>query len=117
MQNKDTGFLGENIATAHLEGLGFEILERNWRYKHLEIDIIASKDRLLHIVEVKTRTSLHFGFPEQMIHVQKMQFLKNAAAHFQYLHPHWKWIQFDVIAISKKPTDEWALDYFEDVYF
>ena len=117
MGNKDTGFLGENIATAHLEGLGYTILERNWRYKHLEIDIIASKDCLLHIVEVKTRTSLPFGFPEQMIHVQKMQFLKNAAAHFQYLHPQWKWIQFDVIAIYKKPTDEWALDYFEDVYF
>jgi putative endonuclease len=117
MENISTVFLGENIATAHLEGLGFDILERNWRYKHLEIDIIASKDRLLHIVEVKTRTSLHFGFPEQMIHVQKMQFLKNAAAHFQYLHPQWKWIQFDVIAIYKKPTDEWALDYFEDVYF
>ncbi len=117
MQNKDTGFLGENIAAAHLVGLGFHILERNWRYKHLEIDIISSKDRLLHIVEVKTRTSLDFGFPEQMIHLQKMQFLKNAAAHFQYRHPQWKWIQFDVIAIYKKPTDEWAIDFFEDVYF
>jgi putative endonuclease len=117
MQNKDTGFLGENIAAEYLAGLGFAILERNWRYKHLEIDIIASKDGLLHIVEVKTRTSLHFGFPEQMIHVQKMQFLKNAAAHFQYNHPQWKWIQFDIIAIYKKPTDAWALDYFEDVYF
>ena len=65
MENKDTGFLGENIASAHLLELGFEILERNWRYKHLEIDIIASKENLLHIVEVKTRTSLLFGYPEQ----------------------------------------------------
>lgn len=117
MENKDTGFLGENIATTHLMELGFEILERNWRYKHLEIDIIASKENLLHIVEVKTRTSLLFGYPEQMIHPQKMQFLKNAAAHYQFANPQWKWLQFDVIAIYKKPTNEWALDYFEDVYF
>ncbi len=117
MKNKDTGFLGENIATNHLLKLGFAILERNWRYKHLEIDIVASKQGLLHIVEVKTRSSVDFGFPEQMINAPKMQFLKNAAAHYQYMHPQWKWLQFDVIAIYKTPNDTWALDYFEDVYF
>jgi putative endonuclease len=117
MENKDTGFLGETMAASHLLELGFEILERNWRYKHLEIDIIASKENMLHIIEVKTRTSILFGYPEQMINGLKMQFLKNAAAHYQYAHPQWKWLQFDVIAIHKKPTEEWALDYFEDVYF
>ena len=52
-----------------------------------------------------------------MITPQKMQFLKNAAAHYQYQNTQWRWLQFDVIAIYKKPTGEWALDYFEDVYF
>ncbi len=117
MNNKDTGFLGETMATSHLLELGFEILERNWRYKHLEIDIIASKENLLHIVEVKTRSSVQFGYPEQMIQAQKMQFLKNAAAHYQFSNPQWIWLQFDVIAIYLKPTNQWALDYFEDVYF
>jgi putative endonuclease len=117
MQNKDTGFLGENIATEYLLAKGFTILERNWRYKHLEIDIIASKAQLLHIVEVKTRSCIEFGYPEQMINAKKMQFLKNAAAHYQYENTNWKWLQFDVIALYKKPTNEWALDYFEDVYF
>jgi hypothetical protein len=51
------------------------------------------------------------------IHPQKIQFIKNAAAHYQFANPQWKWLQFDVIAIYKKPTDGWALDYFEDVYF
>ena len=117
MENKDTGFLGETMAASHLLELGFDILERNWRYKHLEIDIIASKENMLHIIEVKTRTSILFGYPEQMINGLKMQFLKNSEAHYQYAHPQWKWLQFDVIAIHKKPTEEWALDYFEDVYF
>jgi putative endonuclease len=117
MDNKDTGDFGENMASFYLQQQGFEILDRNWRYKHLEIDIIASKVNMLHIVEVKTRTSIQFGFPEQMISKLKMQFLKNAAAHYQYTQPQWKWLQFDVIAIYKKPTEEWALAYFEDVYF
>ncbi len=117
MKNKDTGFLGENRATTYLLDLGFEILEKNWRYKHLEIDIIACKNGLLHIVEVKTRSNNEFGFPEQMVSKQKMQFLKNAAAHYHYLHPQFKWLQFDIIAIYKKPNEDWALDYFEDVYF
>jgi len=117
MNNKDTGFLGENMATQYLINLGHEILEKNWRYKHLEIDIISCLSGMLHIIEVKTRGSINFGFPEKMIHKRKMQFLKNAAAHYQYANPQWKWLQFDVIAIYKKPTQEWVLDYFNDVYF
>jgi putative endonuclease len=42
--NKDTGFLGENKAASYLISMGYTILFRNWRYKHLEVDIIASKD-------------------------------------------------------------------------
>ena len=117
MKNKDTGFLGENRASSYLLDLGFEILEKNWRYKHLEIDIIACKNGFLHIVEVKTRSSNEFGFPEQMVNQKKMQYIRNAAAHYQYQYPHYKWLQFDIIAIYKKPNDDWALDYFEDVYF
>jgi putative endonuclease len=117
MQNKDTGFLGENIAAKYLQEKGYVILERNWRYKHLEIDLITCKTERLHIVEVKTRSSILFGYPEQMITAQKMQLLKNAAAHYQYQNPQWKWLQFDVIAIYKTSPNNWALDYFEDVYF
>ena len=65
MQNKDTGFLGENIGAAYLQEKGYEILARNWRYKHLEIDLIASYNGHLHIVEVKTRTSLFLGIPNK----------------------------------------------------
>ncbi|MFZ9243302.1 MAG: YraN family protein, partial [Sediminibacterium sp.] len=44
MKNKDTGNFGENLAAEYLIKNGFDILTKNWRYKHLEIDIIASKD-------------------------------------------------------------------------
>ena len=67
MSNKDTGFFGETKAAAFLISKGYSILYRNWRYKHLELDIIAAKDGLLHIVEVKTRSSVDFGFPEKVL--------------------------------------------------
>ena len=117
MNNKDTGFLGENITAQYLTQNGYEILHRNWRYKHLEIDIIAFKDGILHIVEVKTRTDNQFGFPEQAITAKKMQFLKNGAAFFQYENPSWKYLQFDVISIFLNDQQIWELAFFEDVYF
>ena len=46
-----------------------------------------------------------------------MQFLKNAAAHFQYQNPGWKYLQFDVISIFLNDQQIWELAFFEDVYF
>lgn len=117
MNNKDTGFFGENMAAEFLKKNGYSILYRNWRYKHLELDIIAAKDGLLHIVEVKTRSSIQFGFPENSIDKEKMRFLKNAAAMFQYQYPEWKYLQFDIISIFLNTKKEWELALFEDVYF
>ncbi|MFZ9473357.1 MAG: YraN family protein [Sediminibacterium sp.] len=115
MKNKDTGNFGENLAAEYLIKNGFDILTKNWRYKHLEIDIIASKDQKLHIVEVKTRSTITYGHPEQFIGKQKFQFLKNAAAIYQYQNPQWKNIQFDVIAITLKQPIE--ILFLEDVFF
>jgi putative endonuclease len=115
--NKDTGFLGENKPAAYLIDMGYTILFRNWRYKHLEIDLIASKGKCLHIIEVKTRRTPTYGFPEQHIDAQKMQHLKNAAALFQYQYPIWQMLQFDVIAIQLHTENKWELFFIEDVYF
>lgn len=52
--NKKIGDLGENIATVFLEKRGFEIVDRNYRNKIGEIDIVAQKDGFYHIIEVKT---------------------------------------------------------------
>ncbi len=58
--NKDTGNKGENLAAQYLSERSYTILERNWRFKYWEVDIIASKKNKLHFVEVKTRTSHRF---------------------------------------------------------
>lgn len=117
MHNKDTGFLGESIARDLLIQKGFEIITCNWRHAHLEIDIIASKGKVLHIIEVKTRNSIAYGYPEQQVSKRKMQFLKNAAAIYQYQNPFWKYLQFDIIALSKNENNDWDILFNEDVFF
>ncbi len=61
--SQTTGVNGELIAKSYLEKNGYLILERNWRYKKYEIDIIAQKPNLIVFVEVKTRKNDTFGEP------------------------------------------------------
>ena len=116
MNNLLTGRNGEDLAVAYLQQHDFTILERNWRYARVEIDIIASKNNVLHFIEVKTRTSTRFGLPEESVSVKKMEQLKKGAEEYQYRNSQWKDIQFDVLAIniSKSDTQYWLN---EDVYF
>jgi putative endonuclease len=116
-QNLNIGKQGEVLAANYLKGVGFTLLDLNWRHHHWELDIIAALGSTLHFVEVKTRTSLLFGHPEQHISVKKMRHLKNAACHYHYLHPNYKNIQFDVISIMIEPGKEPEIYFIEDVYF
>jgi putative endonuclease len=115
--NIQTGKQGEQLAATYLQNIGYTLLDLNWRHHHWELDIIAAIGNTLHFVEVKTRTSLQFGHPEQHISVIKMRHLKNAACHYHYLHPNYKNIQFDVISIMIEPGNEPTLYFIEDVYF
>ncbi len=64
---KQLGNIGELIAGEHLKKAGYNIVEKNYLTKSGEIDIIAKKDDTLIFLEVKTRTSKDFGFPEESI--------------------------------------------------
>lgn len=115
--NLSTGNTGEELAAAYLVRKGFRIIARNWRFRHWEADIIASRDRFLHFIEVKTRHSLRYGKPEESITREKMKNLKNIAEEYQYQHPEWKYIQFDVIAITLVNDEVKEVFMIEDVYF
>ena len=115
--NKSTGKEGEDLAAAYLQQLGYLLLERNWRFKHWEVDIIACKGTRLHIVEIKTRRNEKFGKPEESIGAGKMRSLKNAAEAYQYLNPGWKLLQFDVLSILLRYNQPAEYFLIEDVYF
>lgn len=73
------GARGEAAACAHLEQLGYEILERNWRHALGEIDIIARSGDTIVFVEVKTRSGVGFGHPFEAITHDKARRLRRLA--------------------------------------
>jgi len=116
MNNKVTGNKEEDMTEDYLKEHGYTILHRNWRFRHWEVDIIANKGKFLHFIEIKTRTSSAYGKPEESISKSKMDNLMNAAEEYQYLNPQWKFIQFDVLAITLKYDQPAEFYMIEDVY-
>lgn len=113
-KHNDIGKQGEELAVDYFAAKGYEILHRNWRKGHWEIDLIVSKNQILHIVEVKTKTSNKYGYPEDEVTVNKFRYLTSAAEEYLFQHPKWKWIQFDILSIILEP--ELTFFLIEDVF-
>lgn len=94
------GGQGEEIAAVYLQNRGYKILQRNFRSRYGEIDIICVHGQAIVFVEVKTRTSSQFGSPEESVTRTKQQHIHQAAFSFLEGYPHhFKEIRFDVIGI------------------
>ncbi|OGD85544.1 hypothetical protein A3B51_03085 [Candidatus Curtissbacteria bacterium RIFCSPLOWO2_01_FULL_41_18] len=77
------GKYGEDLACRYLSKLGYKIIERNFRIRGGEIDIIAKDGQTLVYVEVKTRSSNYFGTPEESVTAQKLRFLERAVKFYR----------------------------------
>ncbi len=95
------GEQGEAIAEKYLIRKGYSILERNWKNRHEEIDIIARADAQLVIVEVKSRSSKAFGHPYESIGIRKQRLLVNAAEAYIIKYNSTLETRFDVISIIR----------------
>ena len=115
-QHNKLGERGEQMAEAFLLKSGYTILHRNWRHSHYEIDIIALRKDILHFVEVKIRSSKKYGFPEEAVTKKKFNSLLQAADEFLFLHPQYKHVQYDILAISVYRNMEPEFFLIEDVY-
>ncbi|MBU4175667.1 MAG: YraN family protein [Actinobacteria bacterium] len=98
-RRKALGRLGEDLACRHLDGEGFEIVERNWRTRDGEIDIVARKGDLIAFVEVKARRGDRFGEPEESVTPLKMRRIRRVAAQYLRQAPASGEVRFDVIGI------------------
>ena len=86
MRRRNTGILGEKLAKNFLKKRGYRVLETNYRCPEGEIDIIAKHRDSLVFIEVRTKTSLEFGSPEESITSAKMEKLRVVAARYQQTH-------------------------------
>jgi putative endonuclease len=100
-QRKLTGRQGEHLAEQYLIEQGYLIVERNWRCRSGELDIIARKDSLLIIIEVRSRKSLfQFGHPVESVERRKqVQVRRTAEVYVTMTSQSTSQIRFDVITI------------------
>lgn len=100
------GAWGENIAKSYYQALGYQIISQNFYTRYGELDLVFIKANKILVVEVKTRTSLAFGFAEESISRNKLQNLRATSHIFcrrQNLKPEFK-IEICVIEKIKQKT-------------
>ncbi len=98
-QHNDTGKQGEAEAVRYLGEKGYQILTTNYRYQHAEIDIVAQNGKLLLFIEVKTRTNVSFGNPEEFVNYAKAKLVMKAAEHYIFAHNWQHDVRFDIVAV------------------
>ncbi len=114
--HNDLGKTGEDAAIEFLIKNGYEILERNWVFQKAEIDIIAKIDDVLAIVEVKTRSSIEFGLPQEFVKPKKIRLLVKAVNEFVQQHNLDTAIRFDIVAIHKD-SDSLVVEHLTDAFY
>ena len=115
-KHNELGELGEDLAVEELEKNGYEIVERNWRYKKAEIDIIARRDEVLAIVEVKTRSSDYFGDPQDFVNTKKIKMLVEAVNEYVNSKDLEVEVRFDIMAIIIN-KNKLTIEHLEDAFF
>ncbi|NLV79449.1 MAG: YraN family protein [Rhodococcus sp.] len=100
MRNREVGILGEDLAAEYLERAGMTVLERNWRCRHGELDLIAQDGATLVFIEVKTRTGLGYGTPAEAVTPAKAERLRRLAGLWLAEQDRgWERIRVDVVTV------------------
>ena len=115
-EHNDLGKLGEELAVDFLQQNGYEILETNWTFQKAEIDIIAQKENVLAIVEVKTRSSDDFGLPQDFVKPKKIQLLVKAVNEYVIIKELDVEVRFDIIAILKEGKG-FKIEHIEEAFY
>lgn len=100
MSNRETGALGERAAAEALRAAGYELQVLNWRQGRYELDIVASRDGVLHFVEVKTRQADSLTPPEAAATHRKFHALRRAASVYLATTGWQGEVQFDLAAVT-----------------
>ena len=115
-QHNELGKKGESEAAEFLERNGYTIIQRNFVFQKAEIDIIARKDNILAIVEVKTRSSLDFGLPQDFVKPKKIQLLVKAVNEYVISKDLDVEVRFDIIAIHNN-NKTFEIEHIEDAFY
>ena len=115
-RTRDLGVKGEDFAARYLQAAGWSILERNYRIRAAEIDLIAERDGLIVFVEVKTRQTKKFGRPSEAVTLNKQKKIIEAASVFMQREEYARnACRFDVIEVFFEGGD-WHINHIENAF-
>lgn len=113
MNTKSLGHLGEEQACRYLQDKGYKIIEKNFRNKLGEIDLIAKDGGMTCFIEVKTRQSLHYGAPYESVHsIKRRKMVQVALSYLKYkFHTIDVLSRFDVISIYQNGQGQATIEH------
>ena len=114
--NKELGQIGEDLAADFLVNKGYEILDRNWHFHHLELDIVAKDGDMLVVVEVKTRATDEFGEPDLAVTPSKQKSIIKSADAYIIQHDLDVETRFDIVSIIISGKEK-RIEHIEDAFY
>lgn len=114
--HNDLGKTAEDLAVTYLQKNGYTILVRNFRFQKAEIDIIAEKDNLIVIIEVKARSTDAFMLPQEAVTKTKIKLLVSAANHFMEEFNKDQEVRFDIISVLPDPEKNLTIEHITDAF-
>ena len=114
-EHNELGKKGEQLAIDFLIEKEYKILEKNYRFQKAEVDIIAQKDTVLAVVEVKTRSSNYFGNPQDFVNPKKIKLLISAIDNYITERNLDVEVRFDIIAIIKQ-QNTFEIEHLKDAF-
>jgi len=115
-QHNELGRKGEQLAVDFLLENNYDIVSRNYRFEKAEVDIIAQKDDILAIVEVKTRSTTDFGNPQDFVKPKQIKNLVKAVDEYVTVNDLDVEVRFDIIAIVKE-KGAFKIEHLENAFY
>ncbi|WP_449400071.1 YraN family protein [Chryseobacterium wanjuense] len=115
-QHNDLGKLAEDLAAEFLLKNGYKILARNFRFQKAEIDIIAEKDNLIIVVEVKARSTDAFMLPQEAVTKTKIKSIVSAANYYLEEFNKNQEVRFDIISVLPDEKGKLIIEHIIDAF-
>jgi len=114
--HNDLGKKAEDLAVEFLQKKGYKILIRNFRYQKAEIDIIAEKDSLIIVIEVKARSTDAFNLPQEAVNKRKISLIVSATNHYLEEFKKDQEVRFDIISVLPDEKGKLVIEHITDAF-
>ena len=112
----DFGKKAEELTAEYLQKNGYKILVRNFRYQKAELDLVAEKDSLIVVVEVKARSTDVFNLPQEAVNKRKIKLIVSAANYFMEEYNKNQEVRFDIISVLPDENKNLMIEHIIDAF-